>query len=105
MIEYEEDGYLIREHDDGMVERLLIGEAPAARPLTSAELIDRFTDDELGEMNELTVTNKKAAGWMKWLLAQPFLALDHPRLTDGMARMVTAGALTQERVDQILAAA
>lgn len=105
MIEYAEDGYLIREHDNGMVERLLIGEAPAARPLTRSELIERFTDDELGGIKRLAETNDTAAGWLEWLLVQPTVALDHPRLTAGLARLVAAGKLTQERVDQILAAA
>ncbi len=103
MIEYEEAGYLIREHANGTIERILICAAPPPGPITRAELLDRFTDDELGGIKRLAETNDTAAGWVEWLLAQPAIALNHARLTAGLARLVTAGKMTQDRVDQILA--
>ena len=76
---------------------------PPPPPITRAELVARFTDDELGTIKRLAETNDTALGWVEWLQSQPTVALTDARLAAGLARLVAAGRIAQSRVDEILA--
>lgn len=72
------------------------------RLLTYNELIERFTDDELGTLQGLADTQQAIRGWLVWLQSRVTIDLDDTRLTTRLQQAVSLGYLTQVRVDEIL---
>lgn len=73
------------------------------RWINTNDFIARFTDAELGELQTLADTNNAVRGWVWWLDRQIAVDLDDARVVDRLQQAVTAGKLTQQRVDEILA--
>jgi len=73
------------------------------RVIPTHEFLDRFTDDELSLIWRLAQTNDKIHGWTIWLGRQAIVNLDAARITTPLQMGVTAGKITQERMNAILA--
>jgi len=86
-----------RAYDDGQY-----NEVPQPRLETVADFISRFTDDELGDIETLAQSNKRARGWVQWLKLQMAVDLDHPRITGAVQLMETAGVIGAGRAAEIL---
>lgn len=102
------DGDLMRyQYDNGSVEEKTyytpIPEPDPVRWLNANTFMSRFTDEELGLLQELADTNATIRGWVWWLNRQTAIDRDDPRVVSRLSQAVSAGKLTQERMDAILA--
>ena len=71
--------------------------------LTRFEFMARFTPTELAGIYAAAATDVEVLVWTKLLEAATTIELDHPQTLAGIAALVAAELLTQERADAILA--
>lgn len=77
---------------------------PKVRRFTSLEALDLFTKGEQLAIVEATLTEPAVKLWYDRLLAASFVSYEDPRTEGGLEALVTAGLLTPERKDEIVAA-
>lgn len=70
--------------------------------LTSAGFVARFSPAEYGAIIGATATDEAVAALVAQLTAQPYVALDDPRLAPGLALLVDRGLLATDRPAAIL---
>lgn len=71
--------------------------------LTSAGFVARFTPAEYGVIIQAMATDEAVAALVAELTAEPYVALDDPRLAPGLALLVARGLLSADRPAAILA--
>jgi len=91
------DAMVGRDYDGGQY-----NEVQQPRLEKVADFIGRFTDDELGDIETLSQTNKRARGWLRWLMAQSEIDLDTARIGGAVQLMETAGVIDPGRAAEIL---
>ena len=70
--------------------------------LTSAGFVARFTPAEYGVIIQATATDEAVAALVAQLTAEPYVALDDPRLAPGLALLVARGLLADDRPAALL---
>lgn len=73
------------------------------QPVTRFAFMARFTTAELAGIYAAAASDVGVLVWTKLLEAATTIELDHPQTLAGVAALVTAELLTQERADAILA--
>ena len=69
----------------------------------AAAFVLRFTTDEIIGIRAAAESDENVAALLAQLGSEPFVAVDDPRVGPGVAYLVVAGLLTQERADAVLA--
>jgi hypothetical protein len=69
----------------------------------AAAFVLRFTTEEITAIRAAAETDENVAGILAQLGAEPFVAVDDPRVGPGVGYLVMAGLLTQERAAEVLA--
>lgn len=75
---------------------------PVPKRTTSLEFMDRFTDDEQITIVSATMSSPSVKLWYDKLIAATEVRYSDSRLIAGMQALVTAGLITQARMDAIL---
>ena len=76
--------------------------APQPITITAAAFLARFTQAEQTAVQQLAITNGQIALGLTLGLAQGWITLNSPILTNWMAALVSAGAITADRSTGIL---
>lgn len=115
MAEYMEGDYLVREHANGAVERILISPAPEVPPapvrrrLSTLAFRDRFMMDEKRAIYTAAQTSIDVRIWLDDLTAATpdgdgtAVDLDDPRTVAGVQALEAAGLIGVGRAAQVLA--
>jgi len=73
--------------------------------ISSSSILARFTSDERTAIYTSSMTNGAVSGELKLLELTPAFLLSDPKLKGILDSFVTAGALTQDRENEILSTA
>ena len=115
MREYMDGDYLVREHNNGAVERILISPAPVEQPAPSRRRLstlafrDRFTQAEKVAIYTAAKTGVEVQIWLDDLAAatpEPdgtSVDLDDPRTVAGVQALEAAGLIGVGRATEVLA--
>lgn len=91
------EGVIVIDEPEPLIESIQM-----VKSWTPLQFIEQFTDDEQLSVKTLSMSNAQIGLWYDKLLASQEVIVDDARLIAGLNALVSAGVLTQERVDEIL---
>ena len=75
---------------------------PTPRACSSLQFMDRFTESEQLSIVTATMCVPQVKIWYDRMIAATEIVYKDPRTIGGLQALVTAGLITQERIDEIL---